>query len=281
MHTRLLAVLLALCIAKPVRPSTRVAPPADQLSLAITHLYNARFDLSRQTLSAYTTVHPADPLAYSLMAASYLFSDLDRSGALQKDVFSDAHIRPAANDPSAQPTKGALGETIKKARELSQAALRQNPTDENTLLAMVIVSGVQRDYLALVERRYRESYEYIKESQGYASRLLKINPSAYDAYFTQGFTEYLIGSMPFFLRWFMKMDDIVCTKEQGLQDLRVAADQGQYLKPFAQILLAMFYLREKQELKTEKLLTQLTNEYPENKTFRRELEKVRAQNHAD
>jgi len=58
--------------------------------------------------------------------------------------------------------------------------------------------------------------------------------------------------------------------------LQVAAQSGQYLKPFAQLLLAMFYLREKQTGKTEELLAQLTEQYPQNKTFRAEYDKLRA-----
>ncbi len=63
------------------------------------------------------------------------------------------------------------------------------------------------------------------------------------------------------------MTDVTGTREQGLSDLQVAAESGQYLKPFAQLLLAMFYSREKQEGKTEQLLAQLTEQYPANKTF--------------
>ena len=116
----------------------------------------------------------------------------------------------------------------------------------------------------------------MRESQIYAIRLLKVDPTAYDAYLTKGFTEYIVSSLPFYVRWLMKMDDVTGTKEEGLKDLGIAAQSGQYMKPFAQLLLAMFYLREKQEDKTEKLLAQLTEEYPDNATFRTEWEKVRA-----
>jgi hypothetical protein len=141
---------------------------------------------------------------------------------------------------------------------------------------MCIVTGVQRDYLALVEHKMRESYSFIRESNVYAKRLLDADPTAYDAYLTKGFTEYLVANLPFYLRWMMSMDEVTGTREQGLSDMRIAAQSGQYLKPFAQLLLAMFYLREKKEDKTEELLAQLTEQYPANKTFRDEYEKLRA-----
>ena len=141
---------------------------------------------------------------------------------------------------------------------------------------MCIVTGVQRDYLAMLEHRLRESYAFIRESNGYAKQLLEADPTAYDAYLTKGFTEYLVASLPFYLRWMMSMDQLTGTREQGLNDLQLAAQSGQYLKPFAQLLLAMFYLREKKTAKTEELLAQLTEQYPQNKTFRAEYDKLRA-----
>jgi hypothetical protein len=41
------------------------------------------------------------------------------------------------------------------------------------------------------------------------------------------------------------------------------------------MMLAMFYLREKQDDRTEVLLAELTREYPENATFRAEWEKLK------
>ncbi len=58
-------------------------------------------------------------------------------------------------------------------------------------------------------------------------------------------TEYLIGSLPFFVRWFVKVDNIEGNKEQGMRTVELVARQGHYLKPFAKILLEIADLREK------------------------------------
>jgi hypothetical protein len=73
----------------------------------------------------------------------------------------------------------------------------------------------------------------------------------------------------------MKLDNLTGTKQKGFDDLQIAAESGQYMKPFAQLLLAMFYLRENREDKSERLLAQLAGEYPENMTFRSEWEKLK------
>lgn len=258
----------------------RALPPANEtLQSAVNDLYQSKFVESRRTLSEYSSAHPQDPLPYSMKAATYLFAELERAGSLNGNLLSDdknvQHSGGSEYKPDVN-VSTALDETVRQTRQVAGARLLADPKDRNALLAMCIVSGVQRDYLALVEHRLRESYSFIRESNTYAKQLLEADPTAYDAYLTKGFTEYLVASLPFYLRWMMSMDQLSGTREQGLSDLQVAAQSGQYLKPFAQLLLAMFYLREKQTGKTEELLAQLTEQYPQNKTFRAEYDKLRA-----
>jgi hypothetical protein len=113
-----------------------------------------------------------------------------------------------------------------------------------------------------------------RNASNYAQQLLKINPQFIDAYLTTGLTEYLLGSLPFYLRWFVHFDGVNGSKTQGIDNLQLVARSGHYLRPFAKILLAIVYMREKMPHETQKLLAGLTAEYPENALLRRELIKV-------
>src|SRR5216683_7008407 len=108
-------------------------------------------------------------------------------------------------------------------------------------------------------------------------RLIKLNPQFIDAYLTTGLSEYLLGSLPFFVRWFVHFDGVDGSKATGIESLQLVARSGHYLRPFAKILLAMVYLREKQPQQTQILLASLTSEYPENQLLRKELAKVAEQ----
>jgi hypothetical protein len=58
---------------------------------------------------------------------------------------------------------------------------------------------------------------------------------------------------------------------RGIEQMKQAADYGHYLKPFAQILLALGYEREHQFDRARVLLADLTQEFPENPLFAHEL----------
>ncbi len=103
---------------------------------------------------------------------------------------------------------------------------------------------------------------------------MKLDPKFYDAYLAAGFSEYLVGSLPFFIRWFVHFDNVSGSKEAGVRNLQLVANEGHYLKPFAKILLGIAALREKRPHDAQRLLTELSHNYPQNPLFRKELEKL-------
>jgi hypothetical protein len=141
---------------------------------------------------------------------------------------------------------------------------------------MCIAQGVATDYMALVEKRQLSSLAPARRSNNYAQRLLKLDPKYYDAYLTTGFSEYMIGSLPFIVRWFVHFDNVTGSKERGVENLRLVAREGHYFKPFAKILLGVVALREKRPQETRDLLVDLARDYPDNPLFRKELAKVTA-----
>jgi len=62
--------------------------------------------------------------------------------------------------------------------------------------------------------------------------------------------------------------------ELGLDELRQAAEKGQYLRPYAKLLLALACLREKQDDMARVLLSDLSMEFPNNPLFALELERL-------
>ena len=84
----------------------------------------------------------------------------------------------------------------------------------------------------------------------------------------------MVGSLPFFLRWFIHFDNVQGSKEQGVKNLELVVREGHYFKPFAKILLAIIDLREKRPRDSEKLLETLAHDYPSNPLFRKELARI-------
>ena len=238
-------------------------------------LYDHDFTGSLATADAYVALNSADPMAHAARASACLFSELHRLNLLGKEFMtSDDKIKSAERALPKERARLEFLRSVGEARRLAARVLSSHATDVNALLAMTIVTGLERDYDALIEKRLRASLERAKESQQYALRLNAADPTQYDAYFTFGFSEYLIGSLPFFAKWFMKLEAIEGNKAKGLAHLETAATKGRYLSPFARMMLAMFYMREKRPDDSRRHLRELAREFPGNTAVRAELARL-------
>ena len=97
----------------------------------------------------------------------------------------------------------------------------------------------------------------------------------YDALLATGFSKYIIGSMAAPVRWVLRMGGLPADKQGGIADLQTAAAHGHYLAPFARILLAIAFVREKDKPRAVVLLSGLQREFPGNTLFARQIEHLR------
>ena len=267
-----LFVLFALAIPVCAETPIRFQPDLDT---AFSKLYSSDFTSAQKVLDGYLAQHPADPVGYSVRAAGYLFFELDRLGILEADFFKDD--KSIRNKKSIQPDPrihDLFYSAVNKAQSVAKDILAKNPNDENALFASCLADGVLTDYLALIEKHQMQSLSVNKEGYRDAKKLLLLAPDFYDAYLSTGFTEYLIGSIPTVFRWFVKFDDVQGDKRQGVQTMKLVAQNGHYLKPFAKILLATAYLRDKRIGDATAILRELTKSYPQNALLKHELDRL-------
>jgi hypothetical protein len=253
------------------------ASGAVTVDAAVQEMYNFDFQASHQILDQCIAAHPQDPLPYAFRAAADLFYEMDRLGILESEFLVDDKriIAKKKLHPDAT-VRAQFYEALDDTASRAEAALRANPNDRSALFAMSTSLGLATDYMALVEKRQLLSLAPARRSNSYAQRLLKLDPTYYDAYLTTGFSEYILGSLPFVIRWFVHFDNVSGNKERGVEDVRLVAREGHYFKPFAKILLGIADLREKKPQEARDLLIDLAHDYPDNPLFRKELAKVTA-----
>ena len=238
-------------------------------------MYDLDFAGAQQRFSAYQHDNPDDPMGSVSEAAELLFSEFDRLGVLQSQMFvKDAGFGARSKlvpDPAVQ----AQFETaIQRSQAMVQKRLGANPNDRDTLLAAALSAGLKADYLALVQKQNVAALRYTRQATDYAQRLLAVCPNCYDAYVATGISKYLIGSRAAPVRWILRASGFAGNKSEGIKELQMAAQHGHYLAPFARILLAIAHLRDKQPQPAKVLLAGLTAEFPQNTLFARELERL-------
>ncbi|MGI9101397.1 MAG: hypothetical protein ACR2IF_03035 [Terriglobales bacterium] len=239
-------------------------------------MYNLQFAEAHESFARWQAQHPEDPLGPVSDAAAYLFAEFDRLHVLEMELFTDdsRFEQRSKQSPDAQ-VKKAFSEQLVKARGLASQALAKNPRDANALLASVLSAGLEGDYLAMIEKRELQGLKFIKQGRATAEQLLTIDPGCYDAYLAVGVENYLLSLKPAPLRWFLRLGGAQTDKDTGLQKLRITADKGHYLMPYARLLLAVAALRDHDRARARLLLEELARQYPHNHLYGQELAKLR------
>jgi hypothetical protein len=241
-------------------------------------LYNLDFVVAHQVFVSWQQQHPDNPLGPVSDAAGILFSEFNRLGVLESQFYEDDRKFEArqklAPDPAA---RDRFNSTLQQAENSARARLAKDATDRDALFAMALTSGLRADYAALIEKRNFASLHFTKQATYWAKRLLAVDPESYDAHLATGISQYIVGSMASPLRWLVRLDGVSGDKAAGIRELQLTAQRGRYLAPFARILLAIAYVREKDKPRARELLVSLRQDFPQNPLFAREIGRLDAQ----
>jgi tetratricopeptide (TPR) repeat protein len=238
-------------------------------------MYALNFQEAELEFFRWQQEHAADPLGPASRAANLLFSEFDRQGVLQAQFFvDDASFKSrAAVSPDPQ-LKRRFELALGQAEALARQRVAKDAGDREALFALALVYGLRADYAALIEKRNWSSLGYTRDASEYATKLLAIAPDYYDAYLATGISQYIVGSLVAPVRWVAHLAGYKGDKAQGIQELKLTAERGRYLAPFARILLAIVYLRQRDTAQARELLVKLRDDFPSNPLFAQEVHRI-------
>lgn len=259
------------------------APPPDtpafssipELEDGFHDLYVQKFPGAREIFEQWANAHPDEPFGQVAIAASYLFEEFYLQHVLTSDYFLNdkRFLGGIAGTPDPDRIQG-FGTAIAKARTLAFQRLKKHTRDPEGLYVLTLAAGMESNASSMLLKKHYDALKHLKEANVNAELLLQQRPDAYDAYVALGCANYIIGSLPGSARFMLWFGGIHGDKRLGMEQIQKTVDGGRYLKPFAQILLALSARREKQDALAQKLLKDLTEEFPGNLVYITEYEKA-------
>jgi len=278
MNSRQPIRFLALCFAVMfsatlLRATETVAQ--NGLDRGFGRLYNLDFPGAQKEFRTWEEQNRDNPMGPVSEAAGVLFSEFDRLGVLEAQFYESDSAFASRKKYEPDPKQRALFEQyLTRAETLGKARLAHDPNDQDALLGLTLASGLRADYAALIEKRSLSSLHYTKESSALADQLLAAHPACYDAYLAGGISRYIIGSMSAPVRWLLRMGGVSGDKARGISELQTTATKGRLLAPFARILLAIAYVRDKDKPRAREILLSLQKDFPNNHLFPLELARL-------
>jgi tetratricopeptide (TPR) repeat protein len=237
-------------------------------------MYNLKFDEALRTVEAAKDLDRNDPLPWVAQVCAILFREFDRLHILRSDLFVSEEkfsSRSAYSWDAAH--KAQFEEAAGNGEKLARDLLGRDKNDIKALFALALIIGLRGDASAMITKSNLAALGYIKAASEYSDRLLAISPGYYDAYVGTGLAKYIVGGKPAVVRWILRIDGVKGDREAGIRELRLAAEHGRFLAPFAQIVLAFDDLKYKNKGAARKKLEALHNQFPGNPLFVEEMAK--------
>jgi hypothetical protein len=246
------------------------APPAT-LEAGYRQMYNLQFSAAHQTFQDWERAHADDPLAAASDAAQYLFAEFDRLHILQSEFFT--HDQHFLTDHKLAPDPG-VKQRFQQSLAASRGLANRQPGAARAQFAALLCDGLESDYTALIEKRYGAAFSQMKAGRQRAEELLASNPSYYDAWLAVGVENYMLSVKPAPVRWLLRLSGGETDRTLGIEKLRLTAEKGHYLAPFARLLLAVAALRDRNIDRAKSLLDGLSREFPQNPLYAVELARL-------
>jgi hypothetical protein len=272
----LLLLTSGLAQARPEEdPELSAFTNVPEISSGFRLLYIQHFPQARAQFASWESQHPDDPFGPVVVAASYLFEEFYRQGVLTSDFFLNERkfLKGIDGKPDPQRMRG-FDTAIHNARKLAAQRLAKSPGDPEALYALTLSAGMESDADMILKKQNLEALKRLKEANAHAKVLLAKRPDANDAYIALGSANYIIGSLSAGFRAMLWFGGIHGDKKLGMAQLEKTIQGGLYLQPFAKIMLALAARREKQNALAQKLLHELTQEFPESPLYAAEYAKA-------
>ena len=278
-----------MCLAEDQAPPQAALRPAsaaavspaseEKLRAAFDHLYNLEFADAARLFEQVANAEPESATVCSFWSSALLYEILARQGTLQSQLFvtSNEFLRHQRIPPD--PKLDARFHAVRQEAETrALRRLQRDPNDVDGLFALGLIRGNMANYLAGVKTDYLKGLRAGEESYEYMKKVRTLHPDIHDAGLVLGVHDYVIGSLPRSQRFLLFFLGSSGNRERGLMYLNEAAEKGEFLRTYAQVLTVVANIRENRLDQALQTGQSLLERYPRNPIFMLEMAKIYRQN---
>src|SRR5690242_7589256 len=230
-------------------------------------LFNLDYDGARRTFEKMIALAPDDPAGPESFATSLWLEQLNKTWEAKSTLYTDE--TNTKDKPKIDAAKVAeFKKWTRRAKQLSEARLRQNPRDVEALYFLGAAEGLEAAYAAGVEQKYMAALRTGSDAVDHHHKVLEMSPQFIDAKLTIGLQNYVIGSLPLPVKMIAGTFGLSGSKKRGLKELEEVARDGHWGRDVARLVLIDLYKREKRWDDAVATARDLSTRYPRNNLFK-------------
>ena len=160
--------------------------------------------------------------------------------------------------------KARFHELVASSQQLCEALLEASPGNRDARYFLGALHGVLGSFAITIDRSRTQAFKHGKKAYRYHIDLIREDPSYYDAYMTAGVYEYVVGSLPWYLKFVAALVGYRGSKKRGFEYLSLAVDKGRFISDNARTVQLVLLVREKRYEDALSSLQYLKSNSPKN-----------------
>jgi hypothetical protein len=236
-------------------------------SEAFQRLYNLDFEQAIPLLEQDCIRQPSEPDHYNNLAYAILYRALFAADALDGGVaLSVADFLRRPKVPFSKEDRTLFEANLVKA----EAAARAKGDTANAYYALGVSQTHRANLSLLIDKEWRPALKTGGEARKLHAQALERDKNLVDAMLVPSFHEYIIGSLPIYLRAMVSLVGFTGERDKGINGIRTVSIYGTRAKLEAQVLLALVESREDHPELAVDIMLKLEREFPTNHLYRKE-----------
>jgi tetratricopeptide (TPR) repeat protein len=206
--------------------------------------------------------HPGPPLS---IAMAVWLEELFERQELDLDRFiSPGYFTRPADEAMDESERAIFEEGVERSRTLASRWLERHPDDIDARYYLGACEAALGVFAFTIDRSYRGALSHGKKSYEIQKAIVEEHPDFADSYLTVGTYEYIVGNLPWYIKWIAAIAGYHGSEEQGFEYLVRAAKDGFLVGNDARVLLMVLYVREERHDYALQMAEQLHARYQEN-----------------
>ncbi len=237
----------------------------DRVSPAIELLRNLEYNAAKAQLRACVDSTPSDLRAWNYLAIATLYDEMFERGVLESGVYGEGGEVFKATKVDVTPSfQQELSSILDKSQQMAEQRLNNDPKDKDAMYWAGVAHGTHATYHFALRKEYMSALHEATAAYKYHSDLLKLDPDYVDSYLVVGVNNYVVGSLPWYIKVFASLTGRHGDRAEGLRQVKQVTEQGHYAREDAKLMLAVLYQREKMYGPALSLYQEMARSFPRN-----------------
>ncbi len=209
-------------------------------------IFNLDFDEAFSSFERLAGAYPSHPGPPLYMATAIWLKELFERQELDLDKFiSPSYFTRLSGRsmPTAERTR--FQDLTGRSLQLSEAIVAHHPDNPDARYFLGAAYGVLGSFAITVDHSRIEAFRHGKNAYRYHIALIDEDPEYFDAYLTAGVYEYVVGSLPWYLRFVAALAGYTGSKSRGFEYVERAVEKGQFVSDSARTVQLVLLIREK------------------------------------